>query len=28
VHLGVYDHPVKNGEYQDFKNRSRTLLAE
>jgi hypothetical protein len=28
VHLGVHEHPVKNGEYQDFKDRSRTLLAE
>jgi hypothetical protein len=28
VHLEVHKHPVKNGEYQDFKDRSRTLLAE
>ena len=28
VHLGVHEHPVKIGEYQDFKDRSRTLLAE
>jgi hypothetical protein len=28
VHLGIHEHPVKNGEYQDFKDRSRTLLGE
>jgi hypothetical protein len=28
MHLRVHEHPVKNGEYQDFKDRSRTLLAE
>jgi hypothetical protein len=28
MHLGVHEHLVKNGEYQDFKDRSRTLLAE
>jgi hypothetical protein len=28
VQLGVHEHPVKNGEYQDFKDRSRTLLGE
>jgi hypothetical protein len=28
VHLGVHEHPVKNGEYQDFKDRSRTLLGK
>jgi hypothetical protein len=28
VYLGVHEHPVKNGKYQDFKDRSRTLLAE
>jgi hypothetical protein len=28
VHLGVHEHPVKNGEYQDFKDHSCTLLAE
>jgi hypothetical protein len=28
VHLGVHEHLVKNGEYQDFKDRSRTLLEE
>jgi hypothetical protein len=28
VHLGVHEHPVKNGEYHDFKDRSRTLLEE
>jgi hypothetical protein len=28
VHLGVHEHLVKNREYQDFKDRSRTLLAE
>jgi hypothetical protein len=28
VHLGIHEHPVKNGEYQDFKDRSCTLLAE
>jgi hypothetical protein len=28
VHLGIHEYPVKNGEYQDFKDRSRTLLAE
>jgi hypothetical protein len=26
LHLGVHEHPMKNGEYQDFKDRSRTLL--
>jgi hypothetical protein len=28
VHLGVHEHLVKNGEYQDFKDRSRTFLGE
>jgi hypothetical protein len=28
VHLGVHEHPMKNGEYQDFKDRIRTLLRE
>jgi hypothetical protein len=28
VHLGIHKHPVKNREYQDFKDHSRTLLAE
>lgn len=28
MHLGFHKHPVKNGEYQDFKDRSRYLLAE
>jgi hypothetical protein len=28
VHLGVHEHPVKNGEYQDFKDRSCTFLGE
>jgi hypothetical protein len=28
VHLGVHEHPVKNGEYQDFKDRNRTVLGE
>jgi hypothetical protein len=28
MHLGVHKHPVKNREYQDFKDRSRTLLSE
>jgi hypothetical protein len=28
MHLGVHEHPVKNGEYQDFKDPSRTLLKE
>jgi hypothetical protein len=28
VHLEVHEHLVKNGEYQDFKDRSRTLLVE
>jgi hypothetical protein len=28
VHLEVHKHLVKNGEYQDFKDRSRTLLEE
>jgi hypothetical protein len=28
VHLRIHEHPVQNGEYQDFKDRSRTLLAE
>jgi hypothetical protein len=28
VHLGVHEHPVKNGEYQDFKDRSCTLLGK
>jgi hypothetical protein len=28
VHLGVHEHPVKNGEYHDFKDHSCTLLAE
>jgi hypothetical protein len=28
VHLGVHEHPMKDGEYQDFKDRSRILLGE
>jgi hypothetical protein len=28
VQLGVLEHPVKNKEYQDFKDRSQTLLGE
>jgi hypothetical protein len=28
VHLGVHKHPVKNGEYQGFKDHSCTLLGE
>jgi hypothetical protein len=28
VHLDIHEHPMKNGEYQDFEDRSRTLLAE
>jgi hypothetical protein len=28
VHLGVHEHLVKNGEYQDFKDQSQTLLGE
>jgi hypothetical protein len=28
VHLGVHEHPVKNRKYQDFKDRSCTLLGE
>jgi hypothetical protein len=28
VHLEVHEHPVKNGEYQGFKDCSRTLLAK
>jgi hypothetical protein len=28
VHLGVHEHPVKDGEYQDFKDRSQTLLGK
>jgi hypothetical protein len=28
VHLEVHEHPMKNGEYQNFKDHSRTLLAE
>jgi hypothetical protein len=28
IHLGVHEHPVKDGEYQDFKERTRTLLRE
>jgi hypothetical protein len=28
IHLGVHEHRVKDGEYQDFKERTRTLLGE
>jgi hypothetical protein len=28
IHLRVHEHPVKDGEYQDFKERTRTLLGE
>jgi hypothetical protein len=28
IHLGVHEHPVKDGEYHDFKDRTRTLLGE
>jgi hypothetical protein len=28
VHLGVHEHPEKNGEYHDIKDRSRTLIEE
>jgi hypothetical protein len=28
VHLGVHKHPVKDGEYQDFKDCTRPLLRE
>jgi hypothetical protein len=28
IHLGVHEHPMKDGEYQDFKERTRTLLGE
>ena len=28
VYLEVHEHLVKNREYQDFKDRNRTLLAE
>jgi hypothetical protein len=28
IHLGVHEHPVKDGEYQDFKEWTRTLLGE
>jgi hypothetical protein len=28
VHLGVHEHPVKDGGYQDFKDYTRTLLGE
>jgi hypothetical protein len=28
IHLGVHEHPVKDGEYQDFKDRTRSLLKE
>jgi hypothetical protein len=28
IHLGVHKHPVKDGEYQDFKDRTCTLLGE
>jgi hypothetical protein len=28
MHLGVHEHPVMNGEYQDFKDHSRTFLAK
>jgi hypothetical protein len=28
MHLGVHKHPLKNGEYQGFKDCSRTLLEE
>ena len=28
IHLGVHEHLVKSGEYQDFKERTRTLLGK
>jgi hypothetical protein len=28
IHLGVHKHPVKDGEYQDFKEQTRILLGE
>ena len=28
MHLRTHEHPIKNGEYQDFKDRSCTLLAK
>jgi hypothetical protein len=28
IHLRVHEHPVKDGGYQDFKERTRTLLGE
>jgi hypothetical protein len=28
IHLGVHEHPVKDGEYQDFKDLTRTLFGE
>jgi hypothetical protein len=28
IRLGVHKHPVKDGEYHDFKDRTRTLLGE
>jgi hypothetical protein len=28
MHLGVHEHPMKNGKHQDFKDRSHTLLGE
>jgi hypothetical protein len=28
IHLGVHEHPMKDGEYQDFKERNRTFIGE
>jgi hypothetical protein len=28
VHLRVHEHPVKNGEYRDFKDHNQTLFGE
>ena len=28
IHLGVHEHPVKDGEYQDFKERTHTLSGD
>ena len=28
IHLGIHNHPFKDGEYQDFKDRTCTLLGE
>lgn len=27
-HLGIHEHPLKDGKYQDFKEKCRTLIGE